>query len=74
MPILRHISNYLYIYIYIYIQTIAKSILMYVRHGFMNFIQIRRYEGTKQMPMLEVSFVILFVILANKKLDWIIFN
>ena len=26
------------------------------------------------MPMLEVRFAILLVILANKKLEWIIFN
>ena len=36
-----------------------------------------KLEDTKQMPMLEVSFVSLsstLVILANKRLDWIILN
>ena len=30
-----------------------------------------KLEDTKQMPMLGVSFAILLVVLANKKLDWI---
>ena len=49
----------------------AKSILMSVRHGFMNFIQI---GSTKQIPMLEVSLAILLVISKNKKRDWATFD
>ena len=33
-----------------------------------------KLEDTKQIPVLEVSFAILLVILANKKLDWAIFD
>ena len=33
-----------------------------------------KLEDTKQIPVLEVSFAILLIILANKKLDWAIFD